>query len=70
MFISSVVYNKRSTGYFLKLANVQIANLCKENNHGFIDHSNLNSSHLDDDALREMCPNTEFFLVRVFLYSN
>ena len=24
----------------------------------------------DEDALREKCPNTELFLVRIFLYSD
>ena len=46
-----MVYNKRSNGYFLKRVNAQIANFFKENNYGFIDHSNINSSHLYDDGL-------------------
>ena len=50
-FISSVVYNKRFNGYFLKRVNAQIAKFCKENNHGFIDHSNINSIYLYDDGL-------------------
>ena len=51
VFNSSVVYNKRSSGYFLEPVNAQIAKFCKENNYGFIDHSNINSRHLYDDGL-------------------
>ena len=45
-----MVYNKSSNEYFMERVNVQIVNLCKENNYGFIDHSNMNSSHLYDDV--------------------
>ena len=51
VFISSVVYNKRSNSYFLERVNAQIAKFCKEDNYGFIDHSNINSSHLYYDGL-------------------
>ena len=47
VFISSVVYNKRSNGYFLEWVNAQIANFCKENNCGM---NNMTSSHLYDDG--------------------
>ena len=50
-FISSVVSNEISNGYFLERVNAQIAKFCKENNNGFIDSSNINSSHLYDDGL-------------------
>ena len=56
VFISSMVYNKRSNGYFLERVNAQIAKFCKENNYGFIDHSNINSSHLYDDGLHLLEP--------------
>ena len=51
IFISSVGYSKISNSYFLERVNAQIAKFCKENNYGFIDHSNINSSHLYDDGL-------------------
>ena len=51
VFISNVVYIKRSNGYFLERVSAQTAKFCKENNYGFIDHSNLNSTHLYDDRL-------------------
>ena len=31
--------------------NAKIPNLCKEKNYDFIDHSNVNSSHLYEDGL-------------------
>ena len=46
-----MVYNKRSNGYFLESVNAQTAKFCKENNNGFIDPSNINSSHLYGDGL-------------------
>ena len=50
VFISSVVQNKKYIGYFLEQVNTQTANLCEENNYGFIDHSKTNSSHLYDNG--------------------
>ena len=51
VFTSSVVYNKRSNEYYLQWVNAQIVNFCKENNCGFIDHRNINRSHLYDNGV-------------------
>ena len=36
---------------FVERVNVYNSNLCKRNNYGFINHSNINSSNLYDDGL-------------------